>query len=174
MATATAVATTVSVDEYLRRSYRPDVEFIDGELRKRPVVTYAHGRLQSLISGWFMNHEDEWHTVVAVEVRTRVSPTRVRLPDVMVDHAGPKPPTLVTAPLIVIEVLWPDDTYTETQRLAHDYQQMGIPNIWLIDPETRTGRVCLENSWISVRRFEVANTSIYMDLDELFARLDKV
>ena len=50
---------------------------------------------------------------------------------------------------------------------------MGVPNIWLIDPETRTARVCMGNDWIGTRRFEVAGTGIYMDVDELFLRLDK-
>lgn len=142
MATTTAVSTTVSIDEYLNKSYRPDVEFIDGALKERPAVTCAHGRLQSLISIWFGKHEDEWQVVVAVDVRTRVSPTRVRLPDVMIDHIGQKASKLTSPPLIVIEILSPDDTYAETQCPAQDYQEMGVPNIWLIEPETRTGRVC--------------------------------
>ena len=168
-----ATSTVVSIDDYLKKSYRPDVEFIDGELKERPVVKRTHGRLQSLISIWFGNHEAEWSVEVAVEVRTRVSATRVRLPDVMIDHTGPKPETLVAPPLIVIEILSPGDSYVETQRLAQDYQQMGIQNIWLIDPDTRTGRVCKGADWIGVRRFEVGGTAIYMVLDELLARLDR-
>jgi Uma2 family endonuclease len=175
----TRVATTslLSIDEYLHTSYRPDVEFIDGELKERPVVMYVHGEIQSAISMWFGNHKKEWSVVVAVEARTRVSPTRVRLPDVIVDHLvnGPRRRREGTAndpPLIVIEVLSERDTYAETQRLARDYQQMGIQNIWLIEPETRTGRFCKENAWIETRRFEAAGTPIYLDLDWLFSQLD--
>ncbi len=174
---ATSVSNTVSgsvsIEKYLETNYRPDLEYIDGELRERPVVVYAHGRLQILIGVWFEKHEQEWHLEAAAEVRTRVSPTRVRLPDVVVCHTGPQPGTLVDPPLIVIEILSPGDSYAETQKLAVDYQKMEIPNIWIIDPETRTGRVCKGDDWIGVRRFEVAGTEIYMDLEDLFARLDR-
>jgi Uma2 family endonuclease len=39
---------------------------------------------------------------------------------------------LVEPPLIVIEILWPDHSYTETELRAQDYRRMGIRNIWLI------------------------------------------
>ncbi len=175
--------TKVSIEEYLRTSYRPDVEYIDGELRSRsglpfeskqvPMVQFAHGRLQWLICSWFDRHEELWNITGGVETRIQVSPDRVRLPDVVIDHAGAKPDILVEPPLIVVEVLSPDDSYAETQRRAADYRDMGIENIWLIDPETRTGRICKGRDRIAVKRFTVAGSPIYMDLDELFVRLDK-
>ena len=174
MAAHIAAYTTVSIDEYLHDfSFRPDVEYIDGELRERPVVKRVHGRIQSLLSMWFGTHEEAWGIEVVVEVRTRVSATRVRLPDVIVDWAGDRPDTLIEPPLLVIEVLSPGDSYTETQRLAQDYLAMGIPNIWLLDPETRTARVCENKAWIEKSRLEVAGTEIYLDVDVLFARLDR-
>lgn len=90
------------------------------------MVTVAHGRLQALVSIWFGNYEDEWAVTVAVEVRTRVSAQRVRLPDVVVYDPAVRTQTLEEPPLIVIEILSPDHTYAETQRLAVDYQAMGI------------------------------------------------
>ena len=166
--------TLISIDEYLHNTtYRPDVEYIDGELRERPVVFSIHGKLQSLLSHWFLQHEEAWGIDVAVEVRTRVSPTRVRLPDVVIDRAGRWPETLVSPPLIVIEILSPNDSYTETQRLAQDYRTMGIQNIWLLDPATRTARTCENKAWVEVSRFEVTGTEIYIDVDKLFAKLWK-
>ena len=166
-----ATATLVSIEDYLRdTSFHPDVEYIDGELKERPMVMTAHGKLQSLISIWFGQHE-EWGLDVAVEVRTRVSPTRVRLPDVVADYAGAWPEILVEPPLIVIEILSPYDTYTGTERLAQDYRTMGVPNIWLLDPDTRTARVCQGDAWIEKSRLEVAGTDIYLDVPKLYAKL---
>ena len=166
--------TAISIDEYLNNCCpKPDVEYIDGELKERPMVKRVHGRLQSLLSMWFGEHELEWNIEVVVETRTRVSPSRVRLPDVIVDWAGPRPETLVDPPLLVIEILSPGDTYSETQRLAQDYIAMGIPNIWLIDPETRTARICEKTAWLERTRLEVTGTPVYLDVDALFARLDR-
>ncbi len=175
-----ATPTQVSVEEYLNSHYQPDVEYVDGKLRPKsstleedPVVAWVHGRIQALISLWFGEHEEEWGVLVAVEVRTRISSSIYRLPDVVVVRSAPENGTITEAPLIVVEVLSPRDTYAETRRRARDYRQMGVENIWLIDPETRTAQVCAKESWTETTRFEVEGSAIYLDISALFARLDK-
>ncbi len=175
-----AASTQVSVEEYLKTAYRPDVEYVDGELRPKNstleedfVVAWKHGRLQGFIFSWFDQHEEEWGVMPAVEVRTRISPSIYRLPDVVVVKAEPEGNTIIETPLIVVEVLSPRDTYAETRRRARDYQEMGVANIWLIDPETRTAQVCAKESWTETTRFEVADSPIYLDVSALFTRLEK-
>ena len=176
------MATTphVSVEEYLRTSYRPDVEYIDGELRPKnsvleedPVVQWVHGRLQTFIGSWFEQHEDEWDVLAAVEVRTRISPSIYRLPDVVIVRAEPEGGEITEPPLIVIEILSPRDTYSDTQRRAREYQIMGVENIWIIDPDTRTARVCTGENWREVSRFVVEDSPIFLDLEATFAKLDR-
>ena len=133
---ATTILSGISIDEYNRTSYHPDVEYLDGQLKERPVVQTVHGLFQGLLANWFLSHKKEWGIKAGVEMRTQVAPDRVRLPDVVVLNRGAYPQTLVDPPLIVIEILSPDDSYVETKRLAIDYQTMGIQNIWLFDPET--------------------------------------
>ncbi len=166
--------TTVSMEEYLAHAgYDPDVEFVDGELKELPVVDSIHGRLQTILGQWFGRFEDEWNVIASVEVRTRVSPTRVRLPDVIVDYAGPQPPVLVRPPLIVIEILSPTDRFTEMTEKVRDYIGMGIANIWLIDPETRRCSVWQDTSWRDVHRFQVPDSPVHVDMDWVFGRYDK-
>jgi Uma2 family endonuclease len=167
------MGTQITIEQYLDATYRPDVEFIDGERRERPDAPWVHSRLQAIIGAWFEQHEEAWKILTGTGIRTRVAASRVRLPDAVVVKAGPQPQTLVDPPLIVIEVLSPDDSYAETERRARDYQSMGIENIWLIDPETRIARVCRAEHWTETTRFTVADSPIYMDVAALFARLDK-
>jgi Uma2 family endonuclease len=168
-----AASTLVSIEQYLKTSYRPDVEFIDGELKEKPKVQWAHVRLQSLLCEWFGRHEDEWSIIGGPEARTRVSASRVRLPDVVMISAGPSPQTLVDPPLIVIEIVSPGDSHSELEARVRDYDAMGVPNIWIIDPQQRVARVCHGSSWTEVTRFTVENSPIYVDVPALFARLDK-
>lgn len=49
---------------------------------------------------------------------------------------------------------------------------MGVETIWIVDPETRTGRVCTGASWTQTERLEVPGTPIYVELASLFASLD--
>ena len=44
-----ATATFTPVGEYLRTSYRPDCEYVDGELRSRNVGETDHSRLQMVL-----------------------------------------------------------------------------------------------------------------------------
>ena len=50
---------------------------------------------------------------------------------------------------------------------------MGVLNIWLIDPETKTGRICEGPIRKEVKRFEVGGRDIYLALDWLFDRLER-
>ena len=152
---------------------RPDVEYIDGELKEKPSVQWAHGRLQILIGQWFGRFENEWGVRVAAEVRTQVSFSRVRLPDIVVVKAGTQKQTRVDPPLVVIEILSPADSYADTERRARDYQRMGIQNIWLINPETRTARACQGENWTETTCFRIESSPIFLEVDALFSRLDE-
>jgi len=58
-----ATTALLGIDEYLNTSYRPDREYIDGELRERNVGKWDHARVQYLLAAWFANHEAEWGIV---------------------------------------------------------------------------------------------------------------
>jgi Uma2 family endonuclease len=168
-----ASAVQVSVGEYLRTNYRPDREFIDGEVRERNVGKWEHARIQLLLGHWFAGREALWNILTATEQRVRVSGSRVRIPDIIVVRAEQQPDVTVEPPLLVVEILSPDDTYSDTQERAEDYFAMGVPTVWIIDPKTRTGRMCTRNAWISSLRLEAPGSPIYVDLQEIFAHLDQ-
>jgi Uma2 family endonuclease len=161
----------IPLDEYLGASYRPDREYVDGEIRERNVGKYEHARIQAMLARWFGNHEQEWGVQVVTEQRVRVSPTRVRIPDVSLLPFSPQPDVTVDPPLLVIEILSPDDTYTDTQERARDYRLMGIETIWIIDPRTRSGRMCSGAEWVEAERLTVKGSLLYVDLPELFSQL---
>ena len=71
-------ATLVSVQEYLATSYRPDRDFVDGELQERNLGELEHALLQTAIAAWFWNKQKEWNVLPIVEQRVQVAPTRFR------------------------------------------------------------------------------------------------
>lgn len=168
-----ATAILIPLDQYLSTSYRPDREYIDGEVVERKVGKWEHSRIQALLTGWFCAHEQDWAIQTATEWRTRVSGTRVRIADIVLVRQGSQPDVLIDPPLLVIEVLSPDDSYSDTQKRADDYQRMGVETIWIVDPVSRTGRVCSGPNWVEADRLEVAGTPIYVELARLFASLDR-
>ena len=78
----------ISVEEYLNTSYRPDVEYVDGEIQERNLGEFDHGDLQLALGTLFRIREQAWSIRAVVETRVQVAPTRFRVPDVCVLAAG--------------------------------------------------------------------------------------
>jgi Uma2 family endonuclease len=168
-----ATSIQVPIGEYLNTSYRPDREYVDGELLERNVGKNEHSRLQALLAIWFGRFEDEWGVAVFTEQRVQVSASRIRIPDVLLVPLAPHPEVLVDPPILVVEILSPDDSYTETQKRAGDYFAMGVGTVWIIDPVNRTGRICVGNAWTESETLQVLGTGIWVSLPELFDRLER-
>ncbi len=168
-----ATQVRISLQEYLDTPYRPDREYIDGEVRERNVGKWEHARLQLLLGSWFADHESQWQVMTSTEQRTRVASSRVRVPDQVVVNAGPQPPVIDTAPVLIVEILSPDNPYSDLEERVADYRRMGVEAISAIDPKTRSGRMCIGDDWKSARRLEVPGTPIFVELDALFSSLDR-
>lgn len=168
------VQTLTPIEVYSNTSYEPDCDFVDGELEERNVGGADHSRIQAMLSALFFASEEKWEVLVVTEQRVRVSSTRVRIPDVTVVRSGALDEDLLTRPpLICIEILSPEDRYSRTRERAMDYRGMGVENIWLIDPTTRTGQMASSTGWIDTMLLTVTGTPIAVDLNDLFARLDR-
>jgi Uma2 family endonuclease len=169
-----AATTQVSLGDYLQTTYRPDREFVDGELRERNVGKTEHARVQALLTIWVGSQESDWKIIVTTEQRVKVAADRVRIPDVTLVRPGALSEDVLTEPpLCVIEILSPDDTYSRTWEKAQDYRKMGVENIWLIDPGTRSGQASTANGWRETMEFEIAGTPIRLSLADIFSRLDQ-
>ena len=171
MATQAPIS-TLTMEQYLQTSYDPDCEYIDGELGERNVGKWEHARLQAALSAWFWNHESEWRVMVSTEQRTRVTQTRVRIPDLVLVRVESQPPVLTKPPVLVVEILSPDDTFSEMRERVADYQKMGVETVWIVDPKIRTGQMCFGDTWTTADRLTVPGTGIYVTLDELFRALE--
>jgi Uma2 family endonuclease len=169
-------ADLVSLSEYLRTAdYDPDMEYVDGYLvdiyEDKPT---SHGFLQAWIGSWFIQHK-EWGLIAGPGIRTQVSSTRVRLPDVVVlRETGVYPPVLIEPPLIVIEILSSTDTHRGMLEKGREYAAMGIPNIWLVDPDVHILQQWQDSAWrlLESTVFQ-AGTPLYLDMDPLFRQVDR-
>ena len=130
--------TLVSVEEYLHTSYRPDCDYVDGEVVERNLGELDHSDLQGEIITYFRTRLRKSRVFAYPEQRVQVSPTRYRIPDVCV-VAGEKPAEQVfrTPPFIAIEILSKDDRVSNMQERIDDYLKFGVRYVWLIDPRTR-------------------------------------
>jgi Uma2 family endonuclease len=171
-----AASTQISLEEYLHTSYRPDCDFVDGQVEERNVGETKHGLLQVEVAFWFRSHKSEWNIRVITELRTRVGRTRVRIPDVSVayDDEAIKEQVRTTPPLIAIEILSPEDRLNRIIIRLQDYLAMGVQNLWVLDPMERVAYIYTSAGLklVETTRLTVSNSSIYLDLPEIFSALD--
>jgi Uma2 family endonuclease len=170
-----AAPTQISLEEYLHSSYRPDCDFVDGQIEERNLGEREHSILQVALGAWFFNRRVEWQIVVMSEQRTRVSPSRIRLPDVCIALSdSPIEKVVETPPLIAIEILSREDRINRVLVRFNDFLHMGVANIWLLDPIERTAFTYTASGLMLVEssRVTVSGSPIYLDLPEIFAALD--
>ncbi len=131
-------ATLVSVQEYLATCYRPDREYVDGEIQERNLGEQPHSLIQASLTTFLFNHRREWGIRVLPEQRVQVSPTRFRVPDVCVLAAdASRDPIVREAPILCVEILSAEDRVSRLHEKLADYFQMGVRYVWVIDPESR-------------------------------------
>ena len=165
-----------TVREYLRTSWSPDREFVDGRIEERNLGEKDHSIIQRYLTVLFAIKRAEWGVEVFPELRTQTQSRRFRVPDVLVTRPDNKFERYVTsAPLIAIEILSPEDRLTAMQSKAEEYRNFGVENVWIIDPARRVAYrydgASLEE--INTGELTVQETPIRVVLSELFAELDR-
>jgi Uma2 family endonuclease len=171
-----ASSVLIPVDEYLSHVYHPDCDYIDGELRERNMGEESHGEIQAILARVIGNHRTEWAVRVITEVRVQTSETHYRIPDVcVVPSSRPRGRVIRYAPLLCIEILSPEDRLTAMRDKIDDYVQLGVPNIWVIDPEKRVGYYATANGLTQTSDgvLRAQGTPIEISLAEVFAELDE-
>ena len=130
-----SVETLISVEEYLSTSYDPDVEYVDGVLVERNVGEWLHSSVQSNLIFALGRKYPHVYTLPGLTSQTRA--TRYRVPDISVLLSLPKTKYLHDAAFLVVEILSEDDSMSMMMEKLEEYDEKGIPNIWLIDPRLR-------------------------------------
>jgi Uma2 family endonuclease len=165
-----------TVREYLRTSWSPDREFVDGRIEERNLGEKEHSIIQGYLTFLFMLKRAEWGIEVFPELRTQTKPRNFRVPDILVMRTGERFDRYVTSPpLIAIEILSPEDSLRAMQEKAVEYRLFGVQNIWIIDPEPRLAYRYADGSLEEVRTgaLSVPDMPIRVALSELFAELDR-
>ena len=186
MATASLLP-LITAAEYLRSSYEPDAEFVDGHIEERPVGERDHGDLQRRLLILLSQTVCERYFTPVPELRVQVTTTRFRVPDLTVVAANaPREQIVLTPPILCIEVLSPEDTMTRTLVRVRDFLAMGVPEVSypgarprlprhgrIVDPELRTVLVCAGNTLTehTAGSLSVPGTPVSIRLSEVFSVL---
>lgn len=166
-----AIATQMSVEEYLRTSFDPDCEYVDGEVLERNVGEKGHSKVQWRLIVLFAKHQAEWGVFALQEWRFKVTDRHYRVPDFCI-VAGPEPDEAVlnTRPLVCVEILSPEDRMSRMQKKVADYLAFGVRYVWVLDPQTKKATVYteLETHEVTDGVLRTENPAIEIPLSEIF------
>jgi Uma2 family endonuclease len=171
---ATAQVTHVPVEVYLRSSFEPDAEYVNGVIEERPMGENDHSAWQNAIQLWFARFATEWEIRIRPEFRVQVTPENFRVPDVSIlDRNLPVERFATHPPIAVFEVLSPEDTLIRMMTKLGDYERMGIQNILILDPNGKHFRFikgALEP--LPAEPFDLPGSRCRFDLAEIEKLLD--
>jgi Uma2 family endonuclease len=169
-----ATTTHVPVEVYLRSSYEPDAEYVDGEIEERPAGLFDHASWQGAILHWFSQNEKEWNVQPLPSLRIKVAAARYRVPDVTVlDRRQPSEQIITHPPLAVFEVLSPEDTVQRLMRKLEDYRKMGIEEIRVIDPQDSAFYRYEDGQLLRNDTFSHAGKGIVFEMNQIKDLLDE-
>jgi Uma2 family endonuclease len=173
MAAATQ-PTYVPLEIYLKSSYEPDAEYVDGVIEERPAAQWDHADWHSAVQVFFGSRRIEFGIRVRPSLRIRTGPNTIRVPDVTIlDRTLPTEQIITHAPIAVCEILSPEDSRNRMMTKLADYEHMGIKTILVLDPNGRHFRYLggkLEP--LSAESFNLPGSACRFDLAAIEKLLD--
>jgi len=163
MATEIAVQmdTLITGEEVLAMGDIGPYELVEGRIVSMSPTGHKHARYESNfdehLKAFVRQHNLGYVMVGEVGIYTRRNPDTVRGADVaFISHeryAQQKKETgfLDVAPELVVEILSPDDRWSDITQKLREYFSIGVKLVWVADPATRT--VYAYRSLTDVREF---------------------
>jgi Uma2 family endonuclease len=165
--------TLISVEDYLNTSTHPDCEYVRGVIKKRAEGELDHASWQKALVLWFSDHKLAWNIRVYPELRVQVAADNFRVPDVTIlSGTAPREQIVLQPPLAVFEILSPKDTMTDMLERLADYQQMGIPAIWVIEPKKSSYYLYSSGQLTPASTFDLPGTAFHVAMSEIAALAD--
>lgn len=145
---------------------------------ERNVGTPGHSALQKILILHLGQFEKAFRVAVRPECRTRIEAARYRVPALLLMERPFRQTDRVVLdpPLLIVEIVSPEDRYTETLRRSRDYESLGARYILQMDPEDRTTYRFLRGDLVrsdDLESIETRNGALPFPCRELLARLDQ-
>ncbi|HYZ86293.1 MAG TPA: Uma2 family endonuclease, partial [Bryobacteraceae bacterium] len=106
--------------------------------------------------------------VGCTELRLQLTPDTFRIPDVCIYTDEPAERVPTRPPLVVVEIVSPDDRYSELIQKLDEYEAWGVPRIWLIDPSLKTLTIYRDGTLQRVDQLALAELDFSLSPQDLF------
>lgn len=134
--------------DFLSHEWEQRAELVDGCLEFLPMTARKHQKplkgMEDALTKWCAEHQPDWEVYPPI-MPIRLWPGRLRDPDVRVlrptDYSSDTEPPHGAA--LVVEIVSPQkrDRDRDYEAKVCDYARAGIPEYWIVDPESRRVKV---------------------------------
>jgi Uma2 family endonuclease len=129
-------AALMPVEEYLALTRKPYCEYRDGVLREKAWPTYEHGMMEGRIPT--LINQARLGLEALPELTLKVSERIYLIPDVAVVRVSEIEKPYPTKPVFLcIEILSPEDHFSDTLAKCEEYHAWGVPFCWIVDPDDK-------------------------------------
>ncbi|MBV9769455.1 MAG: Uma2 family endonuclease [Bryobacterales bacterium] len=166
--------TEIGVEEYLDLVFpdRPEPDYVHGEVVERSLPTPIHSQIQALLILLMAPLLQRTRLFLLPELRVRIEPHVFRVADLAVYRESCPQGRYASAPAFVtIEIVSPDDRYSELTQRLEDYRRWGVPHVWLVDPQlkrlyeyTDAGLLQHASLRLSEFEFEISSNELFKDI----------
>jgi Uma2 family endonuclease len=135
------------------------------------VGEWNHAKLQLKVGAYLLAQYSDLGIHVATALRIRIAPKRIRIPDVCVYLSDPGERVPTAPPFLCLEVLSPEDRMSRVEVRINDYLAVGVPYVWVLDPETRQAFVATRTEGLRETKSGALRTTdpvLELPLDQVF------
>ena len=160
---------SLTIEEFRSRysQQKPYFEYWFGQAIQKNVPTWLHSVLQGIVREALVQAGYK----SGLEVELRIDPNWQPVPDVIGSLKSIRS-SYPTEPVeVVVEILSPDDRMNYVMSKCRNYERLAIPQIFVLDPEERTGWQWKQNGLEAISDIRLGNGSV-IGLDELWRQLD--
>jgi len=118
-------------------------EVVNGELQVLPPNKTTHAEIIRLLTIAFSSQVDQKQVYIygsSISLMIQQEPLTCRAPDIVVywrdNIRRDDKDVLIAAPDLVVEVLSPSENKRRKQRKLEDYEKIGVPEVWLVAPDS--------------------------------------
>jgi Uma2 family endonuclease len=165
-----ATRALIPVEVYLTTVYRPDCDYVDGEVLERNLGGRKHSQIQMTLGAYLFARRKSLGIEVYPEQRVQVKLSRYRIPDLCVVLGATQEEIFTDPPFLCVEILSPDDRMPRVWERLRDYFEMGVPNVWVIDPENRVAHIATPSGDLhrAAESLRTADPVLEVPLSEIF------
>jgi Uma2 family endonuclease len=166
--------TQIGVEEYLGLVFddRPEPDYVHGQVVERTLPTLVHAQIQALLILLLGRLLPKVHLTLLTEPRLQIESDLYRVADVAV-YQGPRPEGRygTSPPYIAVEIVSPDDRYSDLTERLEDYRRWGVKHVWLVDPQRKrlyeyTEAGLLQHASLKLPEFdfEISSEELFKDV----------